>query len=74
MKVLWVVNLPMPVIATQLDLPVSNREGWLTGIIEKIGLKPYNDRFNLAVAFPVEGSGLVINREVTISEQFRVRA
>ncbi|MBQ8946426.1 MAG: glycosyltransferase family 4 protein [Lachnospiraceae bacterium] len=74
MKVLWVVNLPMPVIATQLDLPVSNREGWLTGIIEKIGLKPYNERFNLAVAFPVDGGGVVINREVTISEQFRVRA
>ncbi len=74
MRVLWVVNLPMPVIATQLDLPVSNREGWLTGIIEKIGLKPYNDRFTLAVAFPVAGEGVVLSSEVTISEQFRVHA
>lgn len=74
MKVLWVVNLPMPIIASQLDLPISNREGWLTGIIEKISIKPHNDRFTLAVAFPVEGEGVVINRELTISDQFRIRA
>lgn len=74
MRVLWVCNIAVPAIATQLDLPVSNREGWLTGIIEKISLKPIGGRFSLGVAFPTEGSGLVINRELTMSENCRIKA
>lgn len=74
MRVLWVCNIAIPAIATQLDLPVSNREGWLTGLLEKISLKPISGRFSLGVAFPVEGTGVVINRELTMSENCRVRA
>ncbi|MCR5595624.1 MAG: glycosyltransferase family 4 protein [Lachnospiraceae bacterium] len=74
MRVLWVCNLAIPVIATQLNIPVSNREGWLTGLIEKISLKPIGDRLTLAVAFPVDGAGLVYDREIVISENCRIRA
>lgn len=74
MRVLWVCNIAIPSIATQLDLPVSNREGWLTGLLEKISLKPISDRFTLAVAFPVDGTGVVINRELTMSEYCRIKA
>lgn len=74
MRVLWVCNIAIPMLATQLDLPISNREGWLTGLMEKISLKPISGRFNLGVAFPVSGEGLQINRELTISENCRVKA
>lgn len=73
MRVLWVCNIAVPAIATQLNLPVSNREGWLTGLIEKISLKPISGRFTLGVAFPVEGEGVVINRELTMSENCRIQ-
>lgn len=71
---MWVCNIAIPAIATQLDLPVSNREGWLTGLMEKICLKDISGRFSLGVAFPVEGNGLQINRELTMSEYCRVKA
>ena len=74
MRVLWVCNLAIPLIAEQLNLPVSNREGWLTGLIEKISLKPIGDRLTLGVAFPVEGAGLEINRAITVSENCVIKA
>lgn len=74
MRVLWVCNIAIPALATQLDLPVSNREGWLTGLLEKISLKDISGRFSLGVAFPVEGVGVNINRELTLSEYCRVKA
>ena len=73
MRVLWICNIAIPSLATQLDLPVSNKEGWLTGLLDKISLKPIGDRFSLGVAFPVDGNGLVINRELTLSEHCRVK-
>lgn len=36
MKVLWLCNIMLPAIAEELGLPYSNREGWLTGIYERI--------------------------------------
>lgn len=36
MKVLWLCNILLPAIAKTLGQPYSNREGWLTGIYEKI--------------------------------------
>lgn len=36
MKVLWLCNIMLPAIAKTLGQPYSNREGWLTGIYEKI--------------------------------------
>lgn len=36
MRVLWLCNIMLPAIAQELKLPYSNREGWLTGIYERI--------------------------------------
>lgn len=36
MRVLWLCNIMLPAIAEVLGLPYSNREGWLTGIYERI--------------------------------------
>lgn len=36
MKILWVCNQCIPVIAKHLNMEVSNKEGWLTGLSEKL--------------------------------------
>ena len=36
MKVLWVTNQCIPVIAKNIDIDVPNKEGWLTGLSEKL--------------------------------------
>lgn len=51
MKILWVVNLILPEIAKQLGIPYSNREGWLSGIFNKMSADM--EDYELAVAFPV---------------------
>ena len=34
MKVLWVCNIMLPVIAEALHKEASNKEGWLSGLLE----------------------------------------
>ncbi len=59
MKVLWICNIMLPVIAQHLKKPASNKEGWLTGLLEEI-LKPEKsqeeNRIKLGVAFPGDES------------------
>lgn len=55
MKVLWVCNIMLPVIATQLGLPYSNREGWLSGLADKILQNKNSLNLDLAISFPTSG-------------------
>ncbi len=62
-KVLWICNIMLPAIGQELKLPYSNREGWLSGIFERVqkydgntpaagedpGVKP----FTLGICFPL---------------------
>lgn len=50
MRILWVVNLMLPEIAGELNLPSSNREGWLSGIF---GMMASSNEYELCVAYPV---------------------
>lgn len=50
-KVLWVCNIMLPVIGQTLNLPYSNREGWLSGIFERVRKK--EAPFTLAICFPM---------------------
>lgn len=52
-KVLWVCNIMLPAIARKLNLPYSNREGWLSGIFERVLQK--EAPFELGVCFPAMG-------------------
>ena len=51
-KVLWICNIMLPAIARELGVLYSNREGWLSGIFEKVreGQAP----FCLGVCFPAQ--------------------
>lgn len=53
MRVLWLCNIMLPAIAESLGLPYSNREGWLTGIYERMG-KDDRRQVELGICFPVE--------------------
>lgn len=52
-KVLWICNIMLPAIARELQLPYSNREGWLSGIFERVQKKAAP--FELGVCFPWDG-------------------
>lgn len=51
MRVLWVCNIMLPIIAKHLHMESSNKEGWLTGLSNKI-LKESKE-IELGVCFPV---------------------
>lgn len=53
MKVLWLCNQAIPVIARYLNKDAGNKEGWLAASSEKI-LSEDDREFSLGVCFPVE--------------------
>lgn len=53
MKVLWICNIMLPAVARHLNLPSSNKEGWLTGLASVIQERSDENDIELAVAFPV---------------------
>ncbi len=54
MRILWVCNICLPVVAEQLGLPASNKEGWLTGLSNRILNETQSD-VTLGLCFPVLG-------------------
>lgn len=52
MKVLWLCNVMMPMIAEQLNMESSNKEGWLSGLASVMLKKRRENGIELAVAFP----------------------
>ena len=53
-KVLWICNIMLPTIARQLGVSYSNREGWLSGLLERVVQERGRNRIELGIAFPVE--------------------
>ena len=57
MRVLWLCNIMLPVIASQLGLPCSNKEGWLSGLAARV-CREKPDDMTLGVCFPVTGEAI----------------
>ena len=55
MKILWIVNIMLPEIGKALGVSASNREGWLTGIFNRI--KNDNCEYEISIAYPVSEIG-----------------
>ncbi len=60
MRVLWLCNIMIPAIGEALGLPCSNREGWLTGLYERLrsrgekeGQAGRKGEIELGICFPV---------------------
>ena len=67
MRVLWVINQCIPVIAKHLNIEVPNKEGWLTGLSEKI-LEDKNNGIELGVCFNTD------REHSTYQGEFEVKA
>ncbi len=53
MRVLWICNIMLPVVAEDLKLEASNKEGWLTGLSNTILQHQKENGIDLGVCFPV---------------------
>ena len=69
MKVLWVCNIMLPAIAGQLGVPCSNREGWLSGLLERVMQEQGRNRIELAIAFPAGEDVGVFHRTMQLGEK-----
>ncbi len=54
MKVLWLCNIMLPVIAKKLGYEASNKEGWLSGLVSTLIERQTENNISLAIAFPAD--------------------
>lgn len=53
MRILWLCNIMLPVIAEHLNREATNKEGWLSGLADVILSRAQENDITLAVAFPM---------------------
>ena len=73
MKVLWICNIMIPTIARQLGVSYSNREGWLSGLLERVVQEQGRNRIELGIAFPVEETMGDFARNMQLGESMSCR-
>lgn len=54
MKILWICNIMLPLVAEHLGREGSNKEGWISGLCSVILERQKENSIELHVAFPVE--------------------
>lgn len=55
MRVLWICNIMLPMVAEHLGMEASNKEGWLTGLSMMILKHQEENNIELGVCFPAMG-------------------
>lgn len=73
MKVLWVCNIMLPTIARQLGISYSNKEGWLSGLLERVVQEQGWNRIELGIAFPVNEDMGEFRRTMQLGENASCR-
>lgn len=53
MRILWVCNTMLPVVAKHFNIEATNKEGWLSGLCDVVQEKKQENGIELALAFPV---------------------
>lgn len=53
MKVLWLCNIMLPVVAEALKREASNKEGWLTGLSQQVLRHAEENNIELGICFPI---------------------
>ncbi len=56
MKILWICNTMLPIIAHKLGLGAGNKEGWLTGLCSTILENHTKNNIELHIAFPTDNA------------------
>lgn len=72
MKVLWVCNIMIPTIARQLGVSYSNREGWLSGLLDRV-VQEQSNRIELGIAFPTGEEMGDLKRTMQLNENVSCR-
>ncbi len=65
MRVLWLCNVVLPVIAEALQMEASNKEGWISGLADVVIKKQSENGIELAVAFPTSENQGTFGRKIT---------
>lgn len=65
MRVLWVCNIMLPMVAEYLGLEASNKEGWLTGLSTTILQHQKVNKIELGVCFPAMGELAEFGQEIS---------
>ena len=52
MKILWLCNFMLPIIAEALQKEATNKEGWLSGLLDTVLTRKQENQIELAIAFP----------------------
>lgn len=66
MKILWLCNVMMPMIAEKLNMEASNKEGWISGLAEVVLKKQDENGIELAAAFPAPEKMFSAEQEVCV--------
>ncbi len=66
MRVLWVCNIMLPVIAEQLHREASSKEGWLSGLASAVLERQQENGIELAAAFPAPAGMAAGDGEITV--------
>lgn len=64
MKVLWLCNVMIPMIAKQLKLDATNKEGWISGLAEVVLQNRQENGIELFIAFPAPRFMFPINHDI----------
>ncbi|MCH5339933.1 MAG: glycosyltransferase family 4 protein [Acetatifactor sp.] len=64
MKVLWLCNVMIPLIAKQLKLDATNKEGWISGMAEVVLKERQENGIELSIAFPAPKFMFPINHDI----------
>ena len=73
MKVLWVCNIMPPTIARQIGVSYSNREGWLSGILDRVAQEQGRNSIELGIAFPAGEELGDLQRTMQLGENMSCR-
>lgn len=64
MKVLWLCNIALPVVARHMGMEGSNKEGWISGMAGTVLAGQQENGIRLSVAFPVSPDMLPPGEEI----------
>lgn len=68
MRVLWVCNIMLPAIAVELGVEYSVREGWLSGILNRL-LEEAEADVELGICFPAQGELAGLKKKLILGEK-----
>lgn len=57
MRVLWLCNFMLPVVAKSLGMAATNKEGWVAGLAGQLSLHGAENGIELGICFPVGKGG-----------------